>query len=192
MGWRGDRPGGSFRPCLLIRVSVENTHRGSRGSRRPRRPRDSTGSGTHLVALLQQELGQVGAVLEDKEEGQRQTHRSHDRGLRTAFQGLCGRKQGPQQPTRKTVQTTPNVSAAHCSAVLSTGGSSSEPTGGRGRGRWHHHPHRESAEVQGPWGQRAEREASEAGGSGSGLATCKPCENTERVGLAEGLGAAGT
>lgn len=73
MGWRGDRPGGSFRPCLLIRVSVENTHRGSRGSRRPRRPRDSTGSGTHLVALLQQELGQVGAVLEDKEEGQRQT-----------------------------------------------------------------------------------------------------------------------
>lgn len=80
-------------------------------------------------------------------------HRSHDRGLRTAFQGLCGRKQGPQQPTGKTVQTTPDVSAAHCSAVLlSTGGSSSEPTGGRGRGRWHHHPHTESAEVQGPWG----------------------------------------
>lgn len=84
MGWRGDRPGGSFRSCLLIRVSVENTHRGSRGSRRPR---DSTRSGTHLVALLQQELGQVGAVLEDKEERQRQTRRSHDQGLRAALRG---------------------------------------------------------------------------------------------------------
>lgn len=81
MGWRGDRPGGSFRPCLLIRVSVENTHRGSR------RPRDSTRSGTHLVALLQQELSQVGAVLEDKEERQRQTRRSHDQGLRAALRG---------------------------------------------------------------------------------------------------------
>ena len=181
---------GSFRPCLLIRVSVENTHRGNGGSRRPQRPRDSTGPGTHLVALLQQELSQVGAVLEDKEEGQRQTRRSHDQGLRTAFQGLCGRKQGPQQPTRKTMQTTGDVSTVRCSAVLQAfpqAGAHLSPRGDKaGDDGITTHTGRDT-EVQGHWGQRAGREASESGDLVQVWPLASRVKHTERVGLLKAL-----
>ena len=115
--------------------------------------------------------------------------------LESSPQGLCGRKHGPQQPTRKTAQTTSDVNTARCSAVLQAfpqAGAHLSPRGDEAGGRWHRHPHRERYWGQGHWGNGQDVRLQRLVDLVQVWPLVSRVKHTERVGLAEGLGAAGT